>query len=169
MKSHMFRSLMLLLLVFGCPGALLAQDPAAGSGPFSSDQPIEVTADRLEGNQQLGHANFFGHVVAKQGDVTIHAEEMTIYAPPATNEIEKIVARHAVRIVQGERVATAEQAVYHKGAGTVVLTGSPQVHQGQDLIKGDEITVFLMEERSVVTGKEGGRVNAVFHSRGQKP
>ncbi|MEJ2200897.1 MAG: LptA/OstA family protein, partial [Desulfuromonadaceae bacterium] len=72
-------------------------------------------------------------------------------------------------IVQGERVATAEQAVYFSKEGQIVLTGSPEVHQGQDLIQGDEITFFLNEERSIVTGQKGGRVTAVFRSQGSKP
>ncbi len=97
------------------------------------------------------------------------AEEFDIYYQPDSREMEKIIARTGVRIVQGERVATAELAVYYNQQGKVILTGSLKDHQGQDLVAGDEITVFLNEERSVVTGKEGGRVNAVFHPQGEKP
>jgi lipopolysaccharide export system protein LptA len=169
MKKTIARLILLILLQLASADQLLAQNSAVEPGAFASDQPIEIVADRLEGNQQLGNVKFFGNVVAKQGDVTIYAEEFDIYYQPDSREMEKIIARTGVRIVQGERVATAEQAVYYNKQGKVILTGSPKVHQGQDLVEGDEITVFLNEERSVVTGKEGGRVNAVFHPQGEKP
>jgi lipopolysaccharide export system protein LptA len=169
MKKTIARLILLILLQLTSSGQLLAQDSTVAPGAFASDQPIEIVADRLEGDQHLGNVKFFGNVAAKQGDVTIYAEEFDIYYQPDSREMEKIIARTGVRIVQGERIATAELAVYYNQQGKIVLTGSPKVHQGQDLVAGDEITVFLNEERSVVTGKEGGRVNAVFHPQGEKP
>lgn len=169
MNNVIYRLVLLALLLFGCCSPLLAQTPPSTLESLASDEPIEIVADRLEGDQQLGNAKFFGNVVAKQGDVTIYAEELSIYFQPDNRETEKIVAHTKVRIVQGERVATAEQAVYFSKEGQIVLTGSPEVHQGQDLIQGDEITFFLNEERSIVTGQKGGRVTAVFRSQGSKP
>lgn len=143
-----------------------AEEGKAGLAKYSGSEPIEIASDRLEGDDRAGFAKFIGNVVAKQGDATIYAEEITIqYQSGGKREIDKIVAVHGVRIVQGERIATGDKAVFFNREGKVVLTGSPKVHQGQDSVQGDEITVFLNEERSLVTGKEGGRVNAVFHPK----
>ncbi|WP_432821093.1 lipopolysaccharide transport periplasmic protein LptA [Trichloromonas sp.] len=158
-----------LLLVLSCAGMVSVQaEEKSAPGRYSSDQPIEIASDRLEGNDQAGNAKFSGNVVAKQGDVTIYAEELHIYYQSGSRGIDKVIALNGVRIVQGERIATGDKAVFFNQQGKVVLSGGPKVHQGKDFIQGDEITVFLNEERSVVTGKEGGRVNAVFHPQGDK-
>jgi lipopolysaccharide export system protein LptA len=166
MKKNVLHIVLLLVLSFSVTTFGLAEEPSA-LGNYSSEEPIEIASDRLEGNDQTGSAKFSGSVVAKQGNVTIYAEELSIYYQSGSRDIEKIVALNGVRIVQGERTATGNKAIFFNQQGKVVLSGSPKVHQGQDFIQGDEITVFLNEERSVVTGKEGGRVNAVFHPQGE--
>lgn len=158
--------LAVLALALVTPGG--AEEKKTGLAGYSSTEPIEIASDRLEGDDRAGFAKFIGNVIAKQGNATIYAEEVTIhYQTGDRREVEKVVAVGGVRIVQGERIATGEHAVFLNREGKVVLTGSPKVHQGQDSVRGDEITVFLNEERSVVTSKTGGRVNAVFHPQGK--
>jgi lipopolysaccharide export system protein LptA len=55
-----------------------------------------------------------------------------------------------VRISQGDRWATGDHAVLNQTAQTVVLTGSPVVHDGEDQITGSKITVYLKTGQSVV-------------------
>ncbi|OHB28321.1 MAG: lipopolysaccharide transport periplasmic protein LptA [Desulfuromonadaceae bacterium GWC2_58_13] len=167
MKKIMLHIVLLLALSLGAIASGGAEEKSI-LGSYSSDAPIEIASDRLEGNDQTGTAKFSGTVVAKQGDVTIYAEELDVYYQTGSRLIEKVVALNGVRIVQGERIATGDKAVFFNQQGKVVLTGEPKVHQGQDFVQGDEITVFLNEERSVVTGKEGARVNALFHPQGEK-
>lgn len=163
------KSLLLALFFFGCGAVAVAEEKPSALGNFDNSQPIEITSDRLEGDDPAGRAKFSGSVVAKQGDATIYADEVTIhYSTGKQRDIEQVVAVGNVRIVQGERTATGGRAIFHNRESKVVLTESPKVHQGKDLVQGDEITVFLNEERSVVTGKGGGRVNAVFHPQGEK-
>ncbi len=167
MIKMMLHLVLLVTLSFGMISSVLAEEKAAKAS-YAADQPIEVASDRLEGNDQAGNAKFSGNVVAKQGDLTIYAEELIIYYQTGSRDVDKVVAQNGVRIVQGARIATGDKAVFYNQQGKVVLSGSPKVHQGQDFVQGDEITVFLNEDRSVVTGKEGGRVNAVFHPQGEK-
>lgn len=170
MKSFIpTKCLLLALLLLGCCAVAGAEEKSSALGNFDNSQPIEITSDRLEGDDPSGRAKFSGTVVAKQGDATIYADEVTIhYSTGKQRDIDQVVAVGNVRIVQGERTATGGKAVFFNRESKVVLTGSPKVHQGKDSVQGDEITVFLNEERSVVTGKEGGRVNAVFHPQGEK-
>lgn len=153
----------LSVLLLACP---VSADPVSGMSQYASDQPIEITADRLEGDDQAGRATFSGAVVARQADVTIYAGKLTVFYPAGQREIDRVEAYGAVRIVQGEKVATGEKAVFFNKEGRVVLSGNPKVHQGQDFVQGEEITVYLNEERSVVTGGSNGRVNATFHPQG---
>ena len=93
---------------------------------------------------------------------TIHGKRLTIKYRGEKREIVQVVAEGAVRILQGTRVAVGERAVLYHLEGRIVLTGSPEVRDGDNFVKGQEITIYLNDKRSVVTGGSGGRVNAVF-------
>lgn len=129
--------------------------------------PIQIKSDRLEAEQQMNRVTFSGEVIAVQGDVTIYADEMILHYLPESREIEQMISIGDVRIVQGERVATAQKAVYRRTEGRIVLTGSPRIHRGQSSVEGDEIIFFLDEKKSLVKS-EDGRVNAVFHPEGDE-
>jgi len=128
-----------------------------------SSQPINVSSDRLEADDQAGRVKFLGHVVVEQGGLSLYADEIQLYYQGDKRDIERLEAYGDVRIVQGERVATAGKAVFFNREKRIVLTESPVVHQGDDSISGDEITFYLEQEKSVVNSKEGSRINAIFH------
>lgn len=128
-----------------------------------SSQPISISSDRLEADDLAGRVKFFGHVVAEQGGLSLYADQVELFYQGEKRDIERLEAHGDVRIVQGDRVATAGKAVFYNKEKRIVLTESPAVHQGNDSISGDEITFYLDEEKSVVNSREGSRINAVFH------
>lgn len=144
-------------------GALAAGPPAKVR--FDSSQPVTITSRSLEADQADHRVQFHGDVVARQGNLVIYAQELTVFYKDKSNDIDHVVAEKDVRIVQGARVATGQKAVFYNSEGRIVLTGSPKVHQGEDFVEGDEITVFLNEDRSIVKSKGDSRVNAVFHPK----
>lgn len=129
------------------------------------EQPITINSDRLEADDAAHQVRFVGNVVARQGDVVLYAEEMIVRYRSDTREVDRIEAYRDVRIVQGTKVATGEKGIFFREDGRIVLTGSPKVHQGKDFVEGDEITVLLNEDRSIVSSEGGSRVNAVFHPK----
>jgi lipopolysaccharide transport protein LptA len=50
--------------------------PAQEDGSISS--PIQIEADRMESVQEKNVITFSGHVEAKQDDLIIHADQMTV-------------------------------------------------------------------------------------------
>jgi lipopolysaccharide export system protein LptA len=161
----MMRNLLLIIcLLFLLAGfASAAEKMPAGS--YDSSQPINITSDRLEADDAARQVKFLGNVVARQGEVVIYSAVLTLIYSEGSKEIERVEADRDVRIVQGERVATGDKAVFYQADGRIVLTGNARVHEGADFVEGDVITVFLGEEKSVVQGREGSRVNAVFHPK----
>jgi len=140
------------------------------AAPLVSSQsrgPIHVTSDRLEADDEAKTVVFSGNAVATQDDVTIHGDRLTIKYTGEKREIVQLIADGHVRIVQQEKLATGEKAVYYKGEERVVMTGSPKVTEGENFVEGQEITLYLNEKRSVVSGGAGGRVNAVFSPRSE--
>lgn len=124
--------------------------------------PVEVSSDRMEADDQAQTLIFAGNAIASQDDVTIYGDRLTVKYRGEKREIEQVIAEGAVRIVQGERVATGEKAVLYHLEERIVMTGSPVVREGDNFVKGQKITIYLNDKRSVVTGGSGGRVNAVF-------
>ena len=124
--------------------------------------PIHVVSDRFEADDEAQTVIFSGNAVATQDDVTIHADRLTIRYTGENREIVQVIADGHVRILQQEKVATGGKAVFYHREERVVMTGSPKVSEGDNSVEGQEITLYLNEKRSVVSGGAGGRVKAVF-------
>jgi lipopolysaccharide export system protein LptA len=154
-----------------CTGLLMlaATSLAAPTAPSAtaSQEPVQITADRLEADEAAKTLIFIGNAVAKQGDVTIHGDRLHIFTAAGGSDVERIVAEGNVRIEQGQRLATSGRADYLRAEERIVLTGAPRVSEGQNSVQGQEIVLFLKENRSVVKSGQGGRVNAVFTPRKQ--
>ena len=136
---------------------------AATEVAHNADQPIHVTSQRLEANDAEGYFVFSGQVQAQQGDVTIYAQQLTVYyVEGQKKQVERVVAENDVRIVQTNRVATGQKAVFWQKEGRVELTGNPRVVQGDNVVEGEKILVYLDDSRSIVEGGEQGRVKAIF-------
>lgn len=156
-------------IIFLCIFLLLPLSALAATG-FSAENrgPVEVTSDRLEVDDLAQTLVFIGNAVATQDDVTIHGNRLTVKYKGEKREIDKVIAEGDVRIQQGTRVAVGERAVLYHSEERIVLTGSPEVRDGDNFVKGQEITVFLNDKRSVVKGGAGGRVNAVFAPKAEE-
>ncbi len=140
---------------------------AAALGKDSGGQPIVIKSNELQADTKTRSATFVGKVVAKQGDITIHTDKLVVRYAEKGGDVEKVEAFGNVRIVQENRIGTAQHAVYFTKDGKIVLTGSPKVVQGKDMVSGSEITYFVSEEKSVVTGTSDARVEAVIYPKGK--
>lgn len=125
----------------------------------ASDQPINISADSLEYDNRANRARFEGNVVARQGDMVIFSKTMEV-AYSADGGIREANAEGAVRVVQGDRIATGDRIVFDNIRQMIVATGNARVWQGDNVIQGRTITVYLLEDRAVVEGGPEGRVSA---------
>jgi lipopolysaccharide export system protein LptA len=142
--------------------ALAAPPVLPGTG---SREPVEISADRMEADDASKVLVFIGHAVAQQGDVTINGDRLTIHYTAKDGDVDRIIAEGNVRITQKERVATGGRAEYFRAEERVVMTGSPKVSEGSNSVQGDEVILYVRENRSVVKSGQGGRVSAVFQPK----
>jgi lipopolysaccharide export system protein LptA len=152
-----------LLLLFGvlcCASVGYAKEVTTPA--FDRDQPIEITAQKLEVLQVERESIFTGNVVAIQGEMTLSADKLIIYLQKAKDQVDRLEAIGQVRFVQLDRVATAKRAVFYQEQQKLVLIGDAAVTQGGNTISGDEITLFVAEDRTVVKGSKTNRVKAVI-------
>lgn len=152
-----------LCLLLGIAFAAQAENLPA----VDTEAPVEVTADRLEASDATKTLVFIGHAVARQGDIEIAAERLTVHYSSQSNDVERVVAEQDVRIVQAGREATGDKAVFYRDLGKIVLTGRPQVKEGENWVAGDSITLSLKDKSSIVEGGQTGRVKAVFQPRAE--
>ncbi len=154
------------LILAAVVSAAAAQERRASRAEESANLPIEITADRLSADSLKNSVTFEGNVVATQGDVTLSAERVFAEYSRVSGVIEKIVAEGNVRVRQEDKEARAAQAVFYNIEQRIVLSGGADLTQGGNTVKGEAVTIYLRENRSLVTGGEGGRVRAVIHPKG---
>ena len=138
-------------------------------------QSIVIKSKTMEMNNALKMATFMGDVNATRDDFVITCDTMQVFYErmPALNgrqeskpKLNRIIATGNVSINRSDGVqATAEEARYYQEDEKMVLTGDPSMKRGDDLVKGDRITIFLKEERSVVEGSEEQKVSVTISPR----
>lgn len=120
--------------------------------------PIDITSDTVEASQKQNMVTFKGNVVAKQEDITLYANTIVVYYNADTKKVREIMAIGNVRIVQLDRRATGQKAIFQQDENRVILEGDAVLREGENVIRGEKVTYFVDEERSVVEGGKGGRV-----------
>ena len=138
---------------------------------LKNDTPLQIASDRMEANQKERTILFEGHVVVQQDNLTITGKRLTVHAsqgaqeslPAMMDQIDRIEVEGEVKISQEDKIATAHKAVYYHKEQRIVLSGNPRVSQGQNTVQGNLITLYLLEERSVVEGGAQVPVQAVLH------
>jgi len=165
----MFRYLLLICCILSFS---LAAIPGSGAEKgvtgLNRQLPIQVKSDELTADNNKRSATFIGNVVATQGDLTLFADKLVITYGEQGKELVRAEAFNNVRFVHGARKGEAAHGVYDLAKGTIVLDGRPKIIQGENLISGEVITYYPNEERSTVSGGQGGRVEAVIQPREQK-
>lgn len=134
---------------------------APGQAEHGAKGPIVITSKTLSANRDS--AFFEGSVVAKADEITLQAERMRVFyhAPGSSEEVsgtgansprgvKRIDAEGSVRLLRGDRVVTAQRAVFHTGEEKIIFTGNPRAVQGQNVLTGTKIIYFIKEDRSVV-------------------
>ncbi len=118
---------------------------------------------------------FIGNVDAKQGNLTIRCDEMTVFYSEASgggkgkqgsSQMEKLICKNNVKIIQGDWLGTGDRMDYFAKERKVLLSGNAKAWQGQNMVAGKTITYYLNDKRSIVEpeeGGKGGRVKAVIH------
>ncbi len=130
-----------------------------GFGFSASRAPIDVISDTVEANQKENTVTFKGNVVATQEDTTLYANTLVILYESETKKVKEIRAIGNVKIVQLDRRATGQKATFQQEENKVVLDGDAVVREGENEIRGERVIFYVNEERSIVEGGKGSRVN----------
>ena len=140
-----------------------------------SKQPIEITADKLEVQQQQRLAIFSGNVDARQGEIRLRASTLRVHYADTNaaqgnaeaQSISRIDAIGNVFFSSQKETAQGEQGVYDVDKGTVTMNGAVVLTSGENVIKGTRLVMNLntgtstMDDAPTASGKPG-RVRGLF-------
>ncbi len=169
-------TLLIFLLCLVYPAGLFPAEPqVTGSQENGGEKTaIRITADRLESDLKMKCVEFTGNVVATEDGVVITADRMKVFYKPGGDQsvgsdmIHKIVAEGKVKIVfDGEtKTAVADKVVYLADQKVLELSGGdPRVWSGKNMVRGEKITLFQNESRSLVEGADGDQVEAMLYGK----
>ncbi len=130
---------------------------------FAESAPINIEADHMTSTERTNSVVFTGEVDAKQGDVRIRCDEMTVYYTPedknkpaaektTTQQVEKLICIGNVEITRGDWLGTSKKMTYLSKERQVILTEDAKAWQSQNMVSGDKIIYYLDEGRSEVIG-----------------
>ena len=187
MRRNQLLALAGLLIMFwavSSPGEAAAPKKPAG------EVPLRISAARLEADQKEGVIIFSGQVKAIYSDSTLYADQLRVHFKPkpeqpkgaakpsqekadpsplgdlGAEKIDRIVAKGNVRMVQEDRVATGDEAIYYKDRDEVVLRGNPQLWRAENTLKGERIIFNLTTNKVLVESSPQRRVEALLYSQG---
>jgi lipopolysaccharide transport protein LptA len=121
---------------------------------FKSDAPIEIKADEAEIiNRDAGRKLIFQHNVwVRQDNVTLRSDRLEATYRKGESEPRELVAEGHVQIVQNDRRAKCDRAVYLREENRLTCHGRAELIQGCDMIRGASIEFDLAGEQARVEG-----------------
>lgn len=145
----------------------------------NSQQPIDITADRLDVDQNSQVATFSGNVRAVQADITLRTQTLKVYydqkakKDPTTKSngttsqsaIRRLEASGGVTIQAPGESAIGQRGTYDVANRVARLFDDVVMTRGTNVVKGQRATIDFDSGRSRVeggAGGKGGRVHGVF-------
>ena len=162
-KATALSLLLVFLFILKAGIGLAAQDSQKPVFFGKSKDPVDITSDKLDFDQKKRVATFTGNVIARQAETTLEADILKVLFAEPDQTLNEIIAtgKEVVIKLQG-KTANCRKMHYYAQARKIVLTGSPSLDDGKNVISGEEITFFIDEERSVVKSGQQKRVQTTI-------
>ncbi|WP_372845108.1 LptA/OstA family protein [Pontiella sp.] len=134
------------------PNALLVVKGAAGlemdGVPSGGEGDTEIRADRVVFDEATRLAELMGNVRLRDPRAAMNCDNVKVFLKD-DREIDWIEALGEVIIQADDRKALARRATYHADEKKFSLEGEPKVKQGQHVMTGDRINIWLEPRRMV--------------------
>lgn len=169
LQKRISNAILIIVSVLTFPA--LAQTP---TNRFDGKQPVEITSDSLEVQQQQNQATFVGNVVAIQGEVRLKADRMTVYYAGADEKksagteaqtVKKIDVDGNVFLSTPEETASGAKGDYDVVGEEIHLQDNVVLTRGKNVLKGNALTYNFKTGHSVITG---GAVAEAGASKGKE-
>jgi lipopolysaccharide export system protein LptA len=157
--------------------AALLLSPLTYQTCLAGEQPIQIEADSMISLEKTRTIVFTGNVDAKQGDIRIRADKMTVYYTDTktgsskkskdAQQVEKITCKGNVEVTSEEWLGTSDTMHYFSKKNLVQLIGHAKAYQGQNTVKGQRIDYHIDSGKSEIFGGTGVEIKG--ETAGKKP
>lgn len=126
--------------------------------------PISIRSEKMTLKNLENKIIFEGAVLITREEMTINADRAEVLLSESKGEsqsklagsndgreVKRITTFGNVRIVRGSQKAKADKGVYERAKAVFILTGNPEVWDNDFHVKGEVITFFIDEERTLVS------------------
>ena len=108
-------------------------------------KPIEILADSMEWNKQLGQAIATGNAKAIQGETTIRANKIiAVLSEDNSQQIKELQASGNVVFLKDKQLATGDKATYYLNQEKIIITGNVELKKDGNIIKGEKLIIDFL-------------------------
>jgi len=146
----------------------VAQQPVSALKGHDANAPIDISSARIEVQERADRAIFAGNVIARQGDLTLSTDRLTVaYSSVGGIEINRLDASGGVVVKSPSETARGNFGIYDLDRKLITLVGAVQLNRGGSQINGQRLVIDLNSGRAVMSGAPGvdqnnGRVTGHF-------
>lgn len=145
------------VLALAGPFGALAQDQATapsgdGGFDFGGSQPIEISADNgIEWNREAKTYTARGDAVATQGTSELHADTLVASYSDSSNQLDRVVAEGAVKIMSPSQTAYGDRADYDRARRLLVMTGSAlKIEGSSETVTARDVFEYWQDQDALV-------------------
>ena len=120
--------------------------------------PIEILADSMEWNKQLGQAIAIGNAKAIQGQTTLKANKIiAVLNKDNSQQITELQASGNVVFLKDNQLATGDKAIYYLNQDKVIITGNVELKRDGNIIKGEKLIIDFLTGLSKMNGSDSNQ------------
>lgn len=120
--------------------------PAKAAAPAMAIRDTRITADHMEYNYKESVAILTDNVKVDDARFTLTSDQLFVFLE-STNTLERLVVKGNVKVINEDRRASCDRAVYIRAEERLVMAGNAKL-QSMDkngkarTVKGDKITIW---------------------------
>lgn len=153
--------MMFRLLCVAFAATIAATAPAAAQLVPESDEPVDITSDSAE--FQDNHTVWTGNVRVVQGEAILTAKRIEATLSDG-GELQSFTASGSVRYSNGKEAITGERAVYEDAARTITVTENVIVTQGKQIMAAGAVTYWVDTGKVKFAPEPGKRIRGIFYT-----
>jgi len=127
------------------------------------EERVEISSDKMTFQPEQNLIFYEKRSSLKVKDIDVRAQSISVYLSEEEGDMEKIIARGNVVIVQNLGEGRGEEAIYDPDKESVVLLGNPVlIDKDGGITRGDKLTFYLADDRILVENKARERSATVI-------
>ena len=147
-------SLFGLALCIAASAGAAAPAPAGNTIGLDASKPNAVNADSFAADLKAETGTYSGNVIVVQGDVKLHADEVTVAAPGG--KATRMEARGHVVVDSPSGTAVGDTGTYDVAQQIVHLIGHVALTKDNNVMRGTALDVDIASGKARLTGGVAG-------------